>query len=139
MGRIHVVSAIVVRDGRLLLTQRKRGAGFEYRWCTPGGKVDEGETPEQALAREMREEVGAEIVFGEFPVGYDVDLDPPFVGKPLRVVGYRVSLVEGGAEPTPLEGQGLGWFSAQELASLPLTPADAHAFPALLTFIQVGG
>jgi 8-oxo-dGTP diphosphatase len=59
-----VVAAIVHRDGRLLVCQRRRDASFPFKWEFPGGKLAPGETPEQALARELREELGVAAEIG---------------------------------------------------------------------------
>jgi 8-oxo-dGTP diphosphatase len=56
--RIRVVAAVVWRDGKLLLTQRPPGGPLGLQWEFPGGKIETGETPEQALAREVAEELG---------------------------------------------------------------------------------
>lgn len=55
---IHVVSGLVVRSGRVLMTQRLANKSHPFTWETPGGKVDACEDPVNALARELREEVG---------------------------------------------------------------------------------
>ena len=57
---IVVVAAAIVRDGRVLAARRTQPANVAGRWELPGGKVDPGETPEQALVRELREELGIE-------------------------------------------------------------------------------
>jgi 8-oxo-dGTP diphosphatase len=59
--RILVVAAILVRNGRILLTRRDPGKHLAGRWEFPGGKVEEWETPEAALAREVREELDLEV------------------------------------------------------------------------------
>lgn len=56
--RIEVAAAVVWRDGRLLMTQRPPGGPVGLQWEFPGGKVERGETPEQALIREIAEELG---------------------------------------------------------------------------------
>src|SRR5574341_618676 len=56
--RVRVAAAVVWRDGRLLLTQRPAGGPLGLQWELPGGKIEEGETPEHALVREVREELG---------------------------------------------------------------------------------
>jgi 8-oxo-dGTP diphosphatase len=55
--RLRVVAAVVWRDGRLLMTQRPPGDPLGLQWEFPGGKIDPGETPERAVARELREEL----------------------------------------------------------------------------------
>jgi mutator protein MutT len=62
---LHVVAAVVWRDGRLLMTQRPPGGPLGGQWEFPGGKVEAGETPEQALVREIREELHVDARPGE--------------------------------------------------------------------------
>ena len=56
--RVRVAAAVVWRDGKLLITQRPPRSAFALQWEFPGGKIEPGETPAQALAREVREELG---------------------------------------------------------------------------------
>jgi len=65
MKPVAVTAAIIERDGRILIGRRKRGH-FTGRWEFPGGKVEEGETPEECLRRELNEELGIEARIGEF-------------------------------------------------------------------------
>src|SRR4051812_33147949 len=60
MPRVIVAAAVVIQDSRVLLTQRPRGTHLETLWEFPGGKVEEGESPTEALVRELREEIGVE-------------------------------------------------------------------------------
>jgi len=62
---ILVSAAILIENGRVLLTQRKAGAHLEGKWEFPGGKVEPGEDPREALRRELREELGIETAIGE--------------------------------------------------------------------------
>jgi 8-oxo-dGTP diphosphatase len=61
---LSVVAAVIESNGKILVCQRRRGDTFELMWEFPGGKVKAGETPQQALARELREELGAEAEIG---------------------------------------------------------------------------
>lgn len=67
MKTIDVVAAIIVKDSEILATQRGYGE-FEGGWEFPGGKVEEGETPEQAIVREIHEELNAKIAVKDFLV-----------------------------------------------------------------------
>ena len=60
MKTVHVAAAVILRDGRVFVTQRGYGAYKDY-WEFPGGKIEPGETAEEALAREIREELDTEI------------------------------------------------------------------------------
>ena len=74
MTRALVVGAAVLRDGRVLAARRTAPAELAGRWELPGGKVEPGETPEAAIVRELREELGVEVrvvgwLAGEAPIG----------------------------------------------------------------------
>ncbi len=72
MKTVHVVAAIIRRDNKILATQRGYG---EYKdgWEFPGGKINEGETPEEAIAREIKEELDADINVGDLLVTVEHD------------------------------------------------------------------
>jgi 8-oxo-dGTP diphosphatase len=80
--RVRVAAAVVWRDGRLLLTQRPAGGPLGLQWELPGGKIEEGETPEHALVREVREELGVQatplevlaVDTHDYPHGLEVEL-----------------------------------------------------------------
>ena len=65
MEAIEVVAAVIERDGKLLITRRPEGSHLSGLWEFPGGKPQPGETFEQALRREIAEELGAEVSVGE--------------------------------------------------------------------------
>lgn len=62
---LTVVAALIEREGKLLVCQRKRGNRFELMWEFPGGKIEQGESPEEALVRELREELSLEAHIGQ--------------------------------------------------------------------------
>src|SRR5574337_479283 len=64
-GMKHVVAALIVKDGKLLVCQRTRHQTMPLKWEFPGGKIEEGEQPRDALRRELQEELGIEAVIGE--------------------------------------------------------------------------
>jgi len=61
---LMVVAALIEAEGKILVCQRRRGGAFELMWELPGGKLQGGETPAEALVRELREELGVEAVVG---------------------------------------------------------------------------
>jgi 8-oxo-dGTP diphosphatase len=120
---IHVVGAALVRDGRVLASRRTAPAHQAGLWEFPGGKVEDGESDEQALVRELREELGVTAAVGA-RVGPELVLGP---GAVMRV--YLAELVEG--EPELHEHDAHAWLGADELRSVPWIPADAPALDAL--------
>ena len=117
---IVVVAAAIVRDGRVLAARRTQPANVAGRWELPGGKVDPGETDEQALAREIREELGIEIVVGERIPG-EWPLHDDYV---LRA--YAATIASG--EPAALDHHDkLRWLTRDELDDVPWLGPDREA------------
>jgi 8-oxo-dGTP diphosphatase len=121
--QVHVVGAALVRDGRVLASRRTGPARLAGMWEFPGGKVEAGETDEQALGRELREELGVEAAVGD-RVGPELSLGPDAV---MRV--YLATLVDG--EPQLTDHDAHPWLSADELYDVPWIPADAPVLTAL--------
>jgi len=114
--------AAVIRDAdrRVLLTKRPQGSHMGGLWEFPGGKVDDGEAPGNALARELHEELGLEVRV-ERPFTFAVHEEP---GLRILLLFYAVQIV--GGEPRGREGQAVKWVPATELSSYPTPPADAE-------------
>ena len=118
-----VVAGALIADGALLVAQRARPPELAGRWELPGGKVADGETDQAALARELREELGIDVVVGE-KLGVDVPLDATTT---LRA--YRVTRTAGIAAPH--DHRALRWVTGAELAGLDWVPADTAWLPEL--------
>nr|WP_285752899.1 (deoxy)nucleoside triphosphate pyrophosphohydrolase [Lentzea sp. NBRC 105346] len=111
-----VVGAAIVRDGKLLAQQRAYPESHAGQWELPGGRVEPGETPADALVRECLEELGVAVVVGE-QVGPDVPLKTDLL---LRIFAAKLD----GGEPEALEHKALRWLTAGELVDLDWLPAD---------------
>lgn len=118
---LHVVAAALIdRDGRLLVQQRPVGTSMAGLWEFPGGKIDPGETPEAALIRELREELGIETdqaciapaTFASAALGDRHLLLLLFVCRKWR------------GTPQPLHAEALRWVRPVELHGLDMPPAD---------------
>lgn len=120
----EVVAGAIFRDGRLLLAQRTRPPELAGRWELPGGKVEALESPREALARELAEELGVEVRCGR-RIGGDVDLGR---GRVLRA--YRVEILAG--EPEALDHAQLAWVDVDSLGNFELVGNDQVWVPDLL-------
>ena len=114
-----MTAAVIERDGAFLLTRRLDGTHLAGHWEFPGGKLHEGETLEQCLAREIREELGAEIEVGREMLSTSHDY-------PERSVELHFFRCELKSEPTPMMGQGMRWTALSDLSSVQLPPADGE-------------
>ncbi|NUP12949.1 MAG: NUDIX domain-containing protein [Polyangiaceae bacterium] len=128
---VEVVSAVIVRRGRILLTQRRPEQDYPLRWESPGGKVEAGETHFEAMRRELREEINVEgIAMGSVSL-WSGEVERP--GK--ESVFVHVYAVETWHSPKPAEGQGIGWFGVSEFVALDLMPANLAARDATLRLL----
>ncbi|PAZ11659.1 DNA mismatch repair protein MutT [Streptomyces sp. SA15] len=129
--RIVVVGAALLDGGRLLAARRSAPPELAGRWELPGGKVEAGETPEAALVRELREELGVETapverLPGEWP------LKPPYV---LRV--WTARLLPGSGEPKPLQDHdALCWLAPAEIWNVSWLDQDVPAVREVLARLE---
>ncbi len=116
---IQVVAAILEREGRILIGQRQPGQSHPLKWEFPGGKVEPGETPAQALSRELEEELGMVDSRGDEILRYDFR----YPGKhPITLIFFRVTSFEG--EPQNLIFHDLRWTAHNELAAVDFVEGD---------------
>lgn len=116
--RLHVVAALIERRGLVLLSQRRADQSLPLLWEFPGGKVEPGESPEAALVREIREELGCRIHVGEV-VETIVHAYPEF---DLEMPVYRATL--DGDEPRAVTVADVAWVPRKRITNLPMPPAD---------------
>ena len=122
---IHVVAAIIQNGDKILATQRGYG-DYKDGWEFPGGKIEAGETPQEALAREIREELEAEIIVSDHLVTVEHDY-PEFH---LSMQCYWAELREG-THLKLLEHEAARWLSLNELESVDWLPADVEVMRAI--------
>lgn len=124
MHTVIVSAAVVIRDGLLLLSQRKSGTHLEGAWEFPGGKVEAGEDPKDALARELNEELGVRAIVGDvvcvtFHRYREAD-------KAVLLLFYEATLAAGSPEPTPLDVAAVRWVDRSFLDPSRFPPADVE-------------
>lgn len=132
-----VVGAAIIRDGRILAAQRAEPQDLRGRWEFPGGKVDPGETPAEALARECVEELGVTVR----PLHQLGESEPfPSPGgnrtRPAVLQVWRAELVSG--EPRSLEHLALRWITAADLHTLDWLPADVPFLDTIAPLLEPG-
>ena len=129
MKRIEVVAAVIRSEGRVFATQRGYG-DFKDWWEVPGGKIEPGETAEEALAREIREELSAEITVERLLK--TVDWDYPAFHLTLHC--FLCSLSSEGMSLN--EHEAAKWLDAESIYSVKWLPADEDVLPLIAKELQ---
>jgi 8-oxo-dGTP diphosphatase len=129
-----VAVALVDTDGRVLVAQRPEGKALAGLWEFPGGKVEPGERPEQALIRELDEELGITVEDACLaPLTFASHAYPDMhLLMPLYICRRWTGFVHS------REGQALRWLRAKELRDIPMPPADAPLIPVLEDLLGYG-
>lgn len=126
-----VAAALLDGEGRILLQQRAPGRAMAGLWEFPGGKVEPGELPEDALARELAEELGIETAPADFvPTCF---ASAPVTGRHMILLLYLCRRWRG--EPAPLDASALAWLRPGEMDPQAMPPADAPLIPMLEALI----
>ena len=120
-------AALTDVDRRVLIAQRPAGKSMAGLWEFPGGKVEAGETPEAALVRELREELGIEVC---------LECLAPFTFASHAYESFHLLMplflcAKWDGEVTPREGQAIKWVRASALRDYPMPPADLPLIPYL--------
>ena len=118
---IPVVAAAIEKDGKIFCAQRPEGKSLGGYWEFPGGKIEQGETPEAALEREIREEFGAHIEV----LSYVNEATYDYSFGTVVMKTYRAHLVSG--ELKLLEHMDSRWLKPADLKTLQWAPADREA------------
>jgi 8-oxo-dGTP diphosphatase len=123
---IRVVAAVIERDGRYLITQRRPAAVLPLLWEFPGGKVEPGETDAQALKRELQHRLGAQIECGKL-ISF---VSHPYDHYTVDLFLYECYLVTDELEA--LNVNAYKWVPSSEFEQYPFTPADEASMNKLL-------
>lgn len=115
---IYVVGAVIKQDNKILCAQRGDSKALAYKWEFPGGKINANETPKQALAREIQEELECTVEIGDFitETAYEYDFGI------VHLSTFFCKLLDG--TPRLTEHNAIKWLSPCELDCLDWAPAD---------------
>lgn len=127
---LEVAAGVLWREGRCLAAQRPVGSYMAGFWEFPGGKLEKGESPEQALARELEEELAVRCLRMVFWRSLE------FEYPKYAVLLHFFHVPEFAGEPVPQEGQSLCWIDPREDAGLEFLPVD---IPLLRELRRAGG
>lgn len=122
MKTIHVVAAVLVADGKVFATQRGYGSWKDW-WEFPGGKIEAGEEPKEALRREIREELATDVAVGDLLTTVEHDY-PEFH---LSMQCYLCRITAGNL--SLLEHEASRWLTRDGLSSVRWLPADLAVLP----------
>jgi len=126
---VRVVAAVIAKDDRYLITQRRPAAVLAGLWEFPGGKVEEGETDAVALLREVRERVGVDVSVAACIARRTHDYD----GYSVDLALYQATIV-GDAEPRPVRVADCKWVKSTEFEKYRFPAADQATMDLLLGF-----
>jgi 8-oxo-dGTP diphosphatase len=124
--KIRVVGAMIEKDGRYLITQRSPTASLPLLWEFPGGRVETGETDQEALARELREEMGIEVAVGD----RSIHVEHAYESYDVDFCVYRCRLLAGPIQNLRVYAH--RWVRPDELDQYEFPPADEKSIARLL-------
>lgn len=116
--KIEVVGAVLINEDRVFAAKRGSGKSMAGYWEFPGGKVETDETPEEALARELREELKVDVTVGEFIVTATHEAGTAVI----ELSTYLCTIIEG--VPVLTEHEEFRWLPVSELSDVEWAPAD---------------
>ena len=129
MKTINVVAAVIFKDGKVFATQRGYGE-FKDGWEFPGGKVEPGESPEDALRREIREELEVEVNVGDLID--TIEYDYPAFHLSMKCFACTIA----GGSPHLLEHEAAKWLKSKQLGSVDWLPADVTLIPKIEKMVE---
>ncbi len=126
LPHIRVVAAEIEKDGCFLITQRMSKAVLPDLWEFPGGRVERGETNQEALAREIKENLGVEVEVGLL----SLHVSHEYAEYTLDLLVFKATITEG--EPQPIGVQSFRWVPPTEFGQFQFPGADQQTVDALL-------
>ena len=123
---ILVSAGIAVQNGKIMLCQRKAGGHNALKWEFPGGKLEPGESPQQALERELLEELAVQTRTGRVYETIHCRED----GRELLILYYFTQILSG--EPRTVDCNAVEWVEPERMCSFDLAPADARVVARLV-------
>lgn len=132
-NRIRVVGAAIIEDGRVLVAQRPYSdkAYKSLKWEFPGGKIELGETEEEAIRREIREELDCQIEVDALLPEIEHEY-PDFI----LLMTVCICHLAGSSVPKSLEHTSICWCTADELPALDWAAADARCYPRAIAYMH---
>ena len=124
--QIKVVGAVIEKKGKILCAQRGQDKSLAGLWEFPGGKIEQNETPQQALEREIKEELICEVSIKNKIITASYEYDFGIV----ELTTFFCELIEG--EPKLTEHESIKWLPISELSTLEWAPADIPTIDALV-------
>jgi 8-oxo-dGTP diphosphatase len=119
VGMLRVVCGVIANSaGEYLLCQRPVGKSQAGLWEFPGGKIDEGESAQQALVRELQEELGCTVIVGDCLSS----VVHRYEALTIELIPFHCGVSDG--KPTALEHQAIEWLRLEEFANYAMAPAD---------------
>lgn len=116
---IEVVAAILEKENKILIAKKREGKPLAGLWEFPGGKIEEGETPEESLIRELMEEMNIKVRVNEY-VGESIyDYGD---GKVISLKGFTAEIIEGDIKLT--DHDEYKWVTLEEICNYRIAPAD---------------
>lgn len=129
---IRVVAAVIQQDGKYLITQRRESASLPLLWEFPGGRVEPGETDKEALLREFKERLGAEVEVGK-PVAFRRH---DYEGYTVELVLYEANLIT--EDLQAMRVQDYKWVAVDEFTDYPFPPADKGTLDDFQMYVSSG-
>ena len=127
---IPVVTALIKKNGKVLLGQRPQGNSLPGQWEFPGGKIELGETPEEALKRELQEELAIDAEIGPLKIAYTHS----YKDRGILLLFYEVLFWRG--EPKTAQHTELRWVDPNEMKNIDIPEANRKILEQLLTILK---